>query len=141
MERSPELEAFVGQMGAAMAVSDLAALEQMLSRADGSVMIGSDAAEYFRDVDGMLRMTREAMPEQSRVTLHMDDTRGYVEGDVGWFDSMGRFERGAESVALRLTGVAHKEDGQWRFVQAHVSIGVPNEHMFEPFFQREAVAT
>ena len=141
MERSPELEAFVRQMGDALAASDMAALEEMLSRVDGSVMIGSDAAEYYRDVDGMLRMTREAMPAQSQVTLHMDDTRGYAEGDVGWFDGMGRFEQGTESVALRLTGVAHKEDGQWRFVQAHASIGVPNEQMFDPMFQRETVAT
>jgi hypothetical protein len=141
MERSPDLEAFVGAMGDAMAASDMAALEQMLSRADGSVMIGSDAAEYFRDIDGMLRLTAEALPAQSQITFRMDDVRGYVEGDVGWFDGTGTFERGTDSVAIRMTGVAHKEDGQWRFVQAHASIGVPNEQMFDSMFQRETVAT
>jgi hypothetical protein len=36
---------------------------------------------------------------------------------------------------VRLTGVVHQEDGEWKAVQNHASIGVPNEHMLDPMFQ------
>ena len=30
-----------------------------------------------------------------------------------------------EELAVRLTGVLEKEDGTWKFVQIHASVGVP----------------
>jgi len=39
-------------------------------------------------------------------------------------------------VPVRLTAVLHQEDGDWKAVQSHASIGVPNEQMLDPMFQR-----
>jgi len=142
MERSPELEKMTREMVDAMQASDLPRMERTLSRAEGSVLIGSEASEYTRDIDQMLRIMRESTPDQGyHITVTVDEVRGYQEGDVGWIDGTGRFERDGQSVQVRMTGVAHREDGEWRFVQSHASIGVPNEHMFEPMFQGKAAAT
>jgi ketosteroid isomerase-like protein len=142
MERSPEIEKLVREeLQEAIQASDVAALERTLSRAEGSVLIGSDATEYTRNVDEMMQMVRDTLPAQSNMAFSVNDVRGYAEGEVGWFDSTGRFERDGQSVEVRMTGVAHKEDGRWRFVQAHASIGVPNERMFDPLFRQEAAMT
>jgi SnoaL-like domain len=142
MQRSPELEKRAREMIDAMQASDFPAMERALSRTDGSVLIGSDPGEYTRDIDEMLQIMRDSTPDQGyHITVTLDDLRGYQEGDVGWIDGIGRFERDGRTVAVRMTGVAHREDGEWRFVQTHASIGVPDEHMFEPLFQRTATAT
>lgn len=142
MQRSPELEKRAHEMIDAMQASDLATVERTLSRADGSVLIGSDPGEYTRDIDEMLRIMRDSAPDQGyRITVTVDDLRGYQEGDVGWIDGTGHFERDGQSVDVRMTGVAHREDGEWRFVQTHASIGVPDEHSFDPILQRTATAT
>lgn len=141
MERSTELESVVRETIDAMRTRDVEAVERMLSRSEGAVMIGSDASEYTRDIDEMFRMMRESMPVESGYTVSLGKIDGYIEGHVGWFDGTISFEREGQSVEARTTGVAHREKDQWRFVQMHVSIGVPNEHMFEPMFQREGATT
>jgi hypothetical protein len=142
MERSPELERLTREMVDAMQASDLQGMERTLSRAEGAVMIGSDPGEYTRDTSEMLRIMRESTPDQGyHITVTVDEVRGYQEGEVGWIDGRGRFERDGQSVEVRMTGVAHRENGEWRFVQTHASIGVPNEHMFESMLQAKAAAT
>jgi hypothetical protein len=43
-----------------------------------------------------------------------------------------QLQRGGESVEVRFTNVLVREGGAGRIVQAHASIGVPNERMFDP---------
>ena len=66
--------------------------------------------------------------------ISVDEIRGYEEGDIGWSDATGRFEHDGTVVQVRITGVVRREDGVWRFVQTHASIGVPTAHMFDPMF-------
>jgi hypothetical protein len=141
MERSPDVESLVDELASAMQARDVAALEQTLSKAEGSVMIGSDATEYVRDVGTMLQMMRDSISEESSMSISFGEVRSYAEGSVGWFDGTGKWERDGQSVDFRLTGVTHEEDGCWRIVQGHVSIGVPNDKMFDPLLRSEAVAS
>lgn len=138
MQRSPELESIVRETIDAMHERDVAAVERLLSRTEGSVMIGTDATEYTRDIGEVLEFMRESMAEESGYTVGLENVHAYSEGDVGWFDGTIRFEREGWSVASRATGVAHRENDQWRFVQMHASVGVPNKQMFDPMFQARA---
>jgi hypothetical protein len=45
------------------------------------------------------------------------------------------FEMEGRRVPVRLTAVLHQEEGDWKAVQIHASIGVPNEQMLDPMFQ------
>jgi hypothetical protein len=56
------------------------------------------------------------------------DIEAYVEGDLGWFADRPRFVLldGTE-VPFRHTGVFRREGGEWKLVQAHTSLGIPNE--------------
>jgi hypothetical protein len=114
------------------------ALERMTSRDESVVSIGSDPGEYARGFDENMRLTRESLPSEGvHIHVHVDEVRAYEDGGFGWMDGVGRFERDDESVEVRMTGVLRREEGEWRWVQSHTSIGVPNEMMFDPSLRGE----
>jgi ketosteroid isomerase-like protein len=51
--------------------------------------------------------------------------------DVAWAEGRGRFtSAGGGERPVRMTAVFAREDGQWKVVQSHASIGVPNADIF-----------
>jgi len=65
------------------------------------------------------------------VRVVADDVDIHVEGDVAWAEGHGRFMRaGGGERSARMTWVLVREDGQWKFVQSHASIGAPNAEIF-----------
>jgi hypothetical protein len=142
MKRSPEIENLMRESAAALERGDLAWVEEHTSRAEGSVAIGTDPDEYARDFDTIMGLMRDSTPDTGpQIRIVIDDVRGYEEGDIGWSDATGRFEHDSASVPVRITDVLRREDGMWRSVQTHASVGVPNAHMFDPLFTRAATAT
>ena len=54
----------------------------------------------------------------------------YSEGSVGWVADHPKFKLAdGTEIPLRLTAVFHKENNDWKFVQWHFSVGVPNEEL------------
>jgi hypothetical protein len=81
-------------------------------------------------------LVRDSTPEgELGVTVGLDDVKGFREGTVGWAAGRGFFEMETGRVPVRLTAVLHQEDGDWKAVQVHASIGVPNEQMLDSMFQ------
>jgi ketosteroid isomerase-like protein len=139
MQRSPEIEQVMRDMVEAIDRGDVELLyNQMLSGDDAAVMIGTDPHEYTRNHAEMRQMIADSTPQgphQMHATL--DDVHGHAGGDIGWADGTGSFTREHDTVAIRFTAVFRREQGAWRCVQAHASIGVPNEMMFDPSLQTE----
>jgi ketosteroid isomerase-like protein len=55
------------------------------------------------------------------------ELQSYSEGDVGWAADRPRLTLSdGREVSFRLSAVLHRENGDWRVVQWHVSFGVPN---------------
>lgn len=53
-----------------------------------------------------------------------DDVNVHVQGDVAWVEGRGRFTTaGGGERPVRMIGVLVREDGQWKAVQSHASIG------------------
>ena len=141
MRRSPEIEQLVRDMVGAMTRGDVDAAGRMLSSDEGVVMIGSSPEEYTRTQEEMRRLLEDSTPEGPiQIHVAVDDVHGYEEGDVAWADSTGSFRRGSDTVAVRFTTAFHREQDGWRCVQAHASIGVPNELMFDPSLRTEKAA-
>ena len=65
----------------------------------------------------------------------LDDVKGFHEGSVGWAAGRGYFEMAGKRVSVRMTAVLHQEDGEWKAVQTHASIRVPNDRILDPMFQ------
>ncbi len=135
-ERSPEIEQVLRDTLDAMVRSDVDEIGRRTSRDAGVLSIGSDASEWAEGYDEIMRWFRESTPEgELGVRVGLDDVKGFREGSVGWAAGHGYFEMDGRRVPVRLTAVLHQEDGDWKAVQSHASIGVPNEQMLDPMFQ------
>ena len=129
MQESPELAALTQRMYAAQAAGEVEWLAGLVTSSDAALTIGSDAAEWWEGGERIRELWRaqiaaglgDAQAELLRV-------RAFEEGDVGWVADEARLEMpGGSSVTMRTTTVFHREDGEWRLVHGHSSVGVPNE--------------
>ena len=135
-ERSSEIERVLRDTVDAMARSDFDEVGRLTSRDDCVLAIGTDASEWSEGYDQIMRLFRDSTPEgELGISVGLDDVRGFREGSVGWAASRGYFELQGRRVAVRLTAVMREEDGEWKAVQSHASIGVPNDQMLNPMFQ------
>jgi hypothetical protein len=105
-------------------------IERHTSRQEEVRLIGTDPDEWFQGEQVAEVLRREAEDPSFKVSS-LDELDVFVEGSVGW--ASGRptwiLEDGRE-VPSRWTAVFHQEDGEWKVVQAHTSVGVPDEELF-----------
>jgi uncharacterized protein (TIGR02246 family) len=113
----------------ALNAGDAARLRSMLSeRADG-VHIGTDAEEW--ETSKQVVDAVAAAGGGDDIQAVADDIDVHIQGDVAWAEGRGRFTRaGGGERLVRMTWVLVRENGRWKFVQSHASIGVPNADIF-----------
>jgi len=124
-----EIRKLLNEMIEAQNSGDAPRLRTMLSERPDVVHIGTDAAEWW--TSGQVVGAVAAVGSGDDVRAVADDIDVHVQGDIAWVEGRGRFTRadGAER-PVRMTGVLVREDGRWKVVQSHASIGVPNEDIF-----------
>jgi ketosteroid isomerase-like protein len=129
MERSDALKEVYSGFCRAMAGGDMSALGQMFSRQDGLIILGTDPQERWKGYDTALRVFGAQVEEMGGgMPLTPGDPQTFVEGTVGWVEDQVKFNLpDDQELAGRLTLIFHQEDGAWKIVHLHVSIGVPNE--------------
>ncbi len=137
-ERSPEIEQVLRDNVDAMVRADVEGIGRRVSRDACVVSIGSDGSEWAEGYDEIMRLFADSTPDgEFGVTVGLDDVKGFREGSVGWGAGRGYFEIDGQRVPVRFTFVVHEEDGEWKGVQGHASIGVPNDRMMDPMFRGE----
>jgi uncharacterized protein (TIGR02246 family) len=113
----------------ALNAGDAARLRSVLSERVEGVHIGTDAGEWETSMQVVDAVAAAGAADD--VQLVADDVDIHVQGDVAWAEGHGRFIlTGGEERSARMTWVLVREDGQWKFVQSHASIGVPNAEIF-----------
>ena len=129
MEHSDELRDLTKRLYEAEATGDISFIERHFSRQDEAVYIGSDPNEWWEGFEAFV----EAMGAQSEAMGEMQIVAGqlqaYREGNVGWSidrDALFRLPDGTE-IPFRNTCLFHQEDGEWKLIHGHTSIGVSNE--------------
>jgi ketosteroid isomerase-like protein len=134
MEHSDELKDLTVRFYEAAATGDLSFLERYVSRREGTVFVGTDPDEWWEGLEAL----REAMRAQSEalggsgLQIVAGHLQAYREGSVGWAidrDALFRLPDGTE-VPFRNTIVFVQEEGEWKLIHSHSSIGVRNEEMF-----------
>jgi hypothetical protein len=130
MGKSNELRNFVLSGYKAMRNGDVGWWERHLSQREGALMIGTDPDEWWAGYAVILQAVKPQV-EGMAGSIIEGDPQAYVEGTVGWYaDSIEWKLPNGVVVSARVTGVCTKEDGEWKFLQSHFSIGVPNEEAF-----------
>jgi len=132
MERSPELEALLRRMFKALYVDHDAVAMQNLARGSSDprnrrILVAAD--EVYQgvgtDYDGVAMVART---EQIGTTaIEYELLEAYEHGDVGWTAAILSIQlKSGELRHSRFTGTFVIEEGMWRNVQWHASLGVPN---------------
>lgn len=130
MERSDELRNVVQGMFEAASRQDPSRVERHTSSHEGVLMIGTDPNEWTEGGQRVAEESRQEM-QDSTIEFSAGEVEAFVEGTVGWISSrpVWTLDDGTQ-IPARLTAVFHQEDGEWKMVQGHVSVGVPNEELF-----------
>jgi ketosteroid isomerase-like protein len=111
---------------------DADAFAQVIANQPGVSVIGTGPGEGHDDRGSWIEAYRTGIAEVG-MTLRGDDPRGYEEGTVGWGVDRPSFVLSDGSyLATRLTAVLHHEDGEWKIVHLHFSVGVPDEDAIQP---------
>ncbi|MGE0229019.1 MAG: nuclear transport factor 2 family protein [Dehalococcoidia bacterium] len=126
MQFDPALRRRLLELYAAMSSGNAASVEAFYSLQADSVFIGTDASEYWTD---SRRHNEDVRPffdgAHGRYSWHPGDALALVEGSVGWtVDRPAVVTPDGETLPARVTLVWHREDdGVWRVVHSHASLG------------------
>lgn len=137
-ERAPDIEQAVRDSVSAMVRGDLDEIDRQMSRNACAVSIGTDASEWAEGHENIMRLFQDSGPTELGISVGLDGVKAFREGDIGWAACHGYFESDGKRVLTRTTIVVRREDGEWKAIQAHSSIGVPNDHILDPVFQSDS---
>ncbi|HUQ39335.1 MAG TPA: adenylate/guanylate cyclase domain-containing protein [Acidimicrobiales bacterium] len=128
MEPSPELGAVIRRLMGALCGGDAESLRTLASRQPGALWVGSDPDEWWGDPSHAVEVMAIQCEELGGgYPFEVDHVEAHEEGSVGWASVRVRAALDSGQVPIRMTFVCHLEASQWRVVQSHWSIGVPNE--------------
>ncbi|GAB1692827.1 nuclear transport factor 2 family protein [Krasilnikovia sp. M28-CT-15] len=130
MQGSSELSDLMHRYWQAFSTGDVEFVEAHLSTTEAIFGFGTDPDEAYEGSQ-VHRVFREQLAAAGgSVTIVPGEVRAYVEGSVGWVSDNPTFHLpDGVRIPARFTAVAHREDGDWKLVQAHTSVGVPNEQL------------
>jgi ketosteroid isomerase-like protein len=113
----------------ALVAGDVDRLVEMMSCAESYVKIGTDADEVVEGGNNALEYYRHLAECAEDFCIVFDRLDVQERGCIAWFYTRQRWRLKwcgvREELAMRLTGVLEKENGRWRFVQIHASVGMP----------------
>jgi hypothetical protein len=128
-EKSSDLRDVALRYYEATSKGDESFMDRAVSSQREVLIIGTDPDEWWAKP----AVINRTLKEQARAGVKVvpGDLLAYREGSVGWIADRARFvSRDGREAAFRWTAVFRQEAGQWKLVQGHCSIGVPNEEMF-----------
>lgn len=112
---------------------DAARFADVIAQADGVSVIGTGPGEGHDNRDDWISTYDEMMrSEMAGTRLESGDPRAYEEGAVGWAVDEPQFVfPDGSRLATRLTALLHEEQGDWKILHLHFSVGVPDEQAME----------
>ena len=113
----------------ALIIGDTGLLIKMMSLADHYVKIGTEPEEHIEGGENARDYYHRIVANAADITIEYEHLDLQERGNVAWFYTRQiwrlKWLGKPEELAVRLTGVLEKEDGTWKFVQIHASVGVP----------------
>ena len=133
MEHSDELRDLTIRFYEATTSGDLSFFDRHVSRQEeGVVFVGTDPDEWWEGFEAFVEAMRAQSEAMGGMQIVTGQLQAYQEGSIGWVidrDASFRMPDGTE-IPFRNTVVFRREDGEWKVVHEHASIGIRNEEMF-----------
>ncbi len=139
MKQSPEIRDLVLRFHDAVSTGKPFPLERFFADRDELRLVGTAPGELATGHDAyhalIALFSREVAAKGQGVRIVGSSPEAFEEGTVGWVNDCYtlRLPDGKEG-AVRFTAVLHREEGDWRVVQCHASLGVRNEEVFGTYF-------
>jgi ketosteroid isomerase-like protein len=132
MPQSAEVRDTLLRFYEVFSTQDLQSLAQIVAQeAEGVLVIGT-AGEWIEGREQWIAATEALMHEMEGFRLEAgEEPHSYEEGSMGWVADRPRVVLPDGTISTRLTGVVRQEEGEWRFVHLHLSVGVPDEEVVE----------
>ena len=126
MEPSEEIRRIVDRWTKAIAEGDADSVLARLSEHPGTLMIGTDAAEWWhgREAHAVWRRQIEELGDALAVTTV--EIEAWEEGTVGWASVREAIAFDGEELDARSTYILHLERGEWKVVHIHWSFPKAN---------------
>ena len=123
------VEGVANQFLSALSNGDVQALDALISR-DECLFVGTDNREWWSSRSEIMRALQAQTKEMEGFEFVASTTVASEHGEVGWFATQFaiRAPDGTETPS-RLTGTVVREQGTWRIVQGHTSVGAANEEV------------
>jgi hypothetical protein len=122
MERSDALRTALPRVFDRFPAGDLSAFDSVVSSAD-VLFIGTGRNERGTDREHV----RRGFQSESFL-IEPRDPQGRIEGSMGWETDEPILDvPSTGKIRVRRSAVFRFEDGEWRLVMSHLSIGVPDE--------------
>jgi hypothetical protein len=104
----------------------------MTSGDEGAVAIGTDHDERWQGRSEIKAQLREQFAA-GQMRVNPGNPRIDQTGDVPWFADRPAFVTPhGHDTPFRVTDVLRREGDEWKLIQSHASIGVPNAQAFGP---------
>lgn len=125
MKPSAELADRVRAVYAAMTAGDPDQVESMYSLTPGSVFIGTSKAEFWTD-SAAHNVDVRPFWKPGNVSIEAGEIHGIQLGEVGMTIDRPKFRlRDGTVFRARLTFVWRQEQGVWKVIHSHASVGTP----------------
>ena len=134
MRRSAEVRDTLLRFYEVFSALDLEGFAQIIAQEDeGVLVIGTDPGDWAEGRERWIAAREALMHTMEGLRLEAgEEPRGYEEGSMGWVADQPRAVLPDGTISTRLTGVVRQEEeGEWRFVHLHLSVGVPDEEVVE----------
>ena len=117
----------------AFSSGDPAAFAAIIASGPGVSVIGSEPGVGARGRESWVDFYAKHVSHLGWTLRAGDDPSGYAEGTVGFAsDTPTAVAPDGGWIPTRVTAVVHQEDGEWKIVHVHVSVGVPDEDVLQP---------
>jgi SnoaL-like domain len=127
MQQSEEVRDAILRFCDRLSAGDVASFDELVSQEPATLIIGTAPGEWVTERERM-RFGFEA----EGVRLEAKNPVGYEAGSLGWVVDQPAFVFPDGSVMqTRLTAVMRQEEGRWKLVHMHFSVGVPDEQVVQ----------
>ncbi len=126
MEPSEEIRRIVQRWTSAIAEGDADSALARLSEHPGTLIIGTDPAEWWRGDEAHAIWGRQIDELGSSFRVTTDEIEAWEEESVGWASVKETISWEEKTIEARATYVLHLERGEWKVVHVHWSFPQAN---------------
>src|SRR5262245_1974227 len=107
---APELIALLKRYYTASAQGDTGFLDKLIARQPGTLVIGTDSAEWWRGGDRIFQIWAPAWRERGGLPVQGSRPQAFRSGDVGLVDDQALWQLpDGRTIPFRLTAVFHQD--------------------------------